>query len=239
VTGLSVHVSKAGYGQLTVVEDVRFECGLGRMIVILGSNGAGKSTVLRSVMGTVRATRQIMFDGKDISALPAYKLAHEGIVFVPDGARAFVNLSVRDNLSGAFVTISGKSKKERFEDRLALVFDIFPILHARQAAAAGSLSGGQRQMLAIGRALMADPRVLLLDEPSSGLAPKIIEELFDALERIRAESACVILMAEQNVSYVKRMADSCIVLEQGRMVLSGSMKEVLRDERLQTAYLGI
>jgi branched-chain amino acid transport system ATP-binding protein len=239
VTSFSAHISQAGYGRLSVVDDVAIESASGALTVILGSNGAGKSTTLRAVIGTVRSKRRLLLDGRDVTHLPPWKLPHEGVVFVPDGARAFPNLSIIENLTGAFMAVATPGQRQHLARRLDKVFAIFPVLKARQQSVAGTLSGGQRQMLAVGRALMAEPRVLLLDEPSAGLAPKIVEELFEALETIKVEQGCAIVMAEQNVGYASRIADNCIVLEQGKMVLCGPMSEVAGQDRLRTAYLGL
>ena len=232
-------VSGAGYGDLTVVGDVALRVRGGEALVVLGSNGSGKSTTLRALMGTVRvARRRLALDGRDLAPLSAWALPARGIVFVPDGARCFPNLTVLDNLRGVFHAQRGGDTAvlaERLEDTYAL----FPALREKAGLDAGALSGGQRQMLAIGRALMADPRVLILDEPSAGLAPKLVEELFARLARIKTERQCAIVMAEQNVGYATRIADRCVVLEQGQVALTGAMSDVAQAERLRTLYLGI
>jgi branched-chain amino acid transport system ATP-binding protein len=239
VSRFEARIELAGYGKLTVVEEVAIDSAAGEIMVVLGSNGAGKSTTLRAVMGTVRARRQLRLDAADLSHVPAWALPAQGIVLVPDGARCFPNLTVGENLEGAFIAVHGAKRRERYAPLLEEILSLFPALRTRQKSAAGTLSGGQRQMLAVGRALMAEPRVLLLDEPSAGLAPKVVEELFQALSRIKAERGCAIVMAEQNVGYASAVADRCIVLEEGRVVLSGAMAEVIAQERLRTAYLGL
>jgi branched-chain amino acid transport system ATP-binding protein len=240
VTSFSATLSGAAYGRLVVVETVSIAVEGGRMAVILGSNGAGKTTTLRAVFGTVTcASRSIALDGEPLDRLASWRLPGRGLVLVPDGARCFPNMSVRENLHGAFVAVHARGGAEPERRLLGQVFELFPVLRDKEHLAAGTLSGGQRQMLAIGRALMTEPRVLVLDEPSAGLAPKIVEELFEALARIKAERGCAIVMAEQNVGYATRVADHCLVLEEGRVVLDGPMATVRQDERLRTAYLGL
>jgi branched-chain amino acid transport system ATP-binding protein len=240
VNELRAELSGAGYGHLTIVEDVALEVRGGEALVILGSNGAGKSTTLRALMGTVRAARRrLVLDGEELGHLRAWALPARGIVFVPDGARCFPNLTVLDNLRGAFQAAQSTRSDGGMSDALDEAYTLFPVLREKSRIEAGALSGGQRQMLAIARALMAEPRVLVLDEPSAGLAPKLVEELFLTLDRIKRDRHCAVVMAEQNVWYATRVADRCLVLEQGKVVLSGPMSEVAEDERLRTVYLGI
>jgi branched-chain amino acid transport system ATP-binding protein len=234
------HVKEAGYGLLTIIEDFAVRVNGGEVLAILGSNGAGKSTALRSIMGTIRSRdRHLLLEGRDLSRLPPWALPHQGIVFVPDGARCFPNLTVLENLQGAFQTTRTKASAEELAQTLADVYRLFPVLKDRSAQMAGTLSGGERQMLSIGRALMTAPRVMILDEPSAGLSPKMVEVLFDSLARIKQEQSCAMIVAEQNVRVALRIADQCAVLEHGQVVLSGPMQEVARDERLRTAYLGV
>ena len=236
----SAQIGRASYGALAVLQDIDFTVQPASMLVILGSNGAGKSTTLRALVGTVNTTgRHLRLGDEDLSALASWRLPGRGMVLVPDGARCFPNTSVFDNLRGVFAALSPPGGTPEFKRRYDETVAFFPLLAERAKAMAGTLSGGQRQMLAVGRALMARPSVLLLDEPSSGLAPKIVEELFDVLGKIKAERGCAIVMAEQNVGYAAQVADHCLVLEEGRQVLTGTMAEVARDERLRTAYLGL
>jgi branched-chain amino acid transport system ATP-binding protein len=233
-------IARARYGRLRVLGEVGFAVEQGEVLVVLGANGAGKTTTLKATMGVVATDqRRVALAGRDLSALPSWRLASAGVVFVPDGARCFPNLSVLDNLRGAFAATHARHRGKGEAERLDRVFTLFPILGERRPAAAGTLSGGQRQMLAIGRALMADPAVLLLDEPSAGLAPKVVEELFEALGEIKRSAGCAIVMAEQNVGHAARIADRCIVLEEGRVALAGTMDDVVREERLRIAYLGL
>jgi branched-chain amino acid transport system ATP-binding protein len=240
VSTFSAHIGRASYGALTVLQDIDFTVLPASMLVILGSNGAGKSTTLRALVGTVNTTgRRLQLGDADLSALASWRLPGRGMVLVPDGARCFPNTSVFDNLRGVFAALSPPGGAAEFRRRYDETVSFFPLLAERAKAMAGTLSGGQRQMLAVGRALMAQPSVLLLDEPSAGLAPKIVEELFEVFGKIKAERGCAIVMAEQNVGYAAQVADHCLVLEEGRQVLTGTMAEVASDERLRTAYLGL
>jgi len=239
MTRFAAGLANAGYGRLKVLGAMNIAAETGQMLVVLGSNGAGKTTALKAVMGTVASEgRRLTLDGADLGALPSWRLPLQGVVLVPDGARCFQNLSILDNLRGARLALTGAGRKP-VEELLEQVFGFFPFLRQRSASIAGTLSGGQRQMLAIGRALMGEPRALLLDEPSAGLAPKIVEELFESLAEIKRRQGCAIVMAEQNVGYATQVADHCIVLEEGRVALAGPMAEVVQHERLRTAYLGL
>jgi branched-chain amino acid transport system ATP-binding protein len=208
--------------------------------VLLGPNGAGKTTSLRAVIGTVDTTRRsFRLDGQDLSGLSAWQLARARIAFVPDGARCFSNVTVEENLRGAVQAVSPNATHADRQKLLDQVFELFPILRERTRQLAGSMSGGQRQMLAIGRALMIEPRVLILDEPSAGLAPKLVEELFEALGQIKKASGCAIVMAEQNFAAAASVADNCLVLNEGHVTLAGTMQEVAKNEKLRVAYLGL
>jgi branched-chain amino acid transport system ATP-binding protein len=233
-------IEKAGYGELIVLPQLSFNVSGGELLVLLGPNGAGKTTALRALVGTTDvARRSVSLDGTDISHLSPWALARAGLAFVPDGARCFSNATVEENLRGAFEatrrTTTPADRKRHFE----LVFDLFPILHERLSQLAGSMSGGQRQMLAVARALMIEPKVLVLDEPSAGLAPKLVEELFEALGRIKATSGSAIVMAEQNFAAAMSVADRCLVLDEGHVALTGTVEEVRSNERLRVAYLGL
>lgn len=239
MTAFDASFSSAGYGALTVIPELRISAEKGRLAVILGSNGAGKSTALRAIMGLVRTRdRRLMFDGQDLSSCSAAQLPRRGVILVPDGARCFTNLTVAENLEGTFVACGGQGR-DVMQSRKAAVFELFPVLAEKSAQLAGTMSGGQRQMLAIGRALMVNPRVMLLDEPTAGLAPKIVEEMFEALAKIKASQDCTIVMAEQNVGFVQHIADNCIVIESGRVAVQGPMAEVLNSAAIRQAYLGL
>ena len=240
MSGFVAEIAGSRYGALTVVDKVTLRVEPGGMTVLLGSNGAGKTTTLRSVVGVVAtARRAVRLDGKDLSALPSWRLPSEGVVLVPDGARCFPNVSVYDNLRGAYSATHRKQSAPDLKRLYDEVVSFFPVLGQRAQQISGTMSGGQRQMLAIARALMAEPRVLLLDEPSAGLAPKIVEELFETLGKIKGERGCSVILAEQNAGYATQFAGDCIVLGEGKVVLSGPINTVLRDERLRTAYLGL
>ncbi len=233
-------IGSASYGRLKVLGRVELALEGGDMLVVLGANGAGKTTTLRAIVGAVASTeRRLRLDAADLSSLAAWRLAGQGIALVPDGARTFPNLSVLDNLRGAYIAGTGSRSVPPEAELLERVLAYFPVLRDKRPSLSGTLSGGQRQMLAVGRALMTAPRVLLLDEPSAGLAPKIVEELFDVLGAIKRESSCAIVMAEQNVGYATQIADRCIVLDEGEVTLAGAMGDIVRDERLRTAYLGL
>ncbi len=230
----------AGYGASTIVPELSLDVSGGELLVLLGSNGAGKTTSLRAVVGTVRTeSRTVKLDGEDLSSLGAWRLARRAVAFVPDGARCFANASVIDNLTGALEALRPRATPAERKVLYDRVFDLFPILHERRNQLAGSMSGGQRQMLAISRALMMEPRIMILDEPSAGLAPKIVEDVFEALGRIKAESGCAILMAEQNVAAAMSIADRCLILSEGKVMLQSQIDDIRNDERLRVAYLGL
>ena len=223
-----VAISGAGYGALVVVPQLSLSVVGGEVMVLLGSNGAGKTTSLRSVVGTVRTrSRSVRLDGEELSSLNAWQLARRSIAFVPDGARCFANVSVIDNLTGALEAIRPAATTAERKRLFDSVFELFPILHERREQLAGSMSGGQRQMLAISRALMIEPRVMILDEPSAGLSPKLVEDVFEALGRVKAASNCAILMAEQNVAAAIAVADRCIILNEGHVMLEGGVEQAL------------
>ena len=235
-----VSIEKAGYGDLMVVPHLDFAVDGGELLVLLGPNGAGKTTSLRALVGTVDVGRRALhLDGRDLSGLSSWQLAHAGVAFVPDGARCFANATVEENLRGAFEALRPRGAQAERRQLLDTVFGLFPILQQRQGQLAGSMSGGQRQMLAIARALMIEPKVLILDEPSAGLAPKLVEELFEALGRIKRAAGCAIVMAEQNFAAAMGIADTCLVLDEGHVALAGPIAEVRHNERLRVAYLGL
>ena len=237
---LEASVASAGYGALRVLGPVQIAVETGQLLVVLGPNGAGKSTALRAILGMVTSQkRRLTLDGTDLSALPAWRLPSCGVCLVPDGARTFPNLTVLDNLRGAYLAVAGRRAIPPEQTLLDQVFGFFPVLAARRSTVSGAFSGGQRQMLAVGRALMAAPRALLLDEPSAGLAPRIVEELFETLGAIKRSSGCAIVMAEQNVGLATQVADQCILLEEGEVALAGPMADIVQHERLRTAYLGL
>ncbi len=228
----------AAYGKVSVLHGVDLEVGQGEFVVILGPNGAGKSTLLKTIAGVHTPTAgSVTFEGKRIGGLKAAVRIRFGLGAIPEGRQLFSDMTVRENLVlGAYARLGIQIPKS-IEGELNEVFQLFPRLRDRQKQIAGSLSGGEAQMLAIARALMGRPRLLLCDEPSLGLAPLIIREMLTALSALRNRGITV-LMADQNATALLRMADRGYVLDTGKIVASGSSKDLLRDDRLRAAYLG-
>jgi branched-chain amino acid transport system ATP-binding protein len=231
VSGLSIV-----YGGLRALDRVSLEVQQAEFVAIVGPNGAGKTTLLKAISGAVPAAGgQIEYRGRDIGRLSAAARARLGIAHVPEGRKVFPSLTVLENLEmGSYRT---EAKRRRAEG-LEMVFGLFPPLRERQRELAGTLSGGQQQMLALGRGLMAQPDLLLLDEPSQGLAPRLVESIFDAVARIRQARSLTILLVEQRVVEAVEQCDRAYVLETGRIVLEGDRGKLLADPRVQRAYLG-
>jgi len=231
VTGLSVN-----YGHIEAVRDIDLSLQAGQVTTLVGANGAGKSTTLLALSGLVpKAAGKVMFDGHDVTALPAHKLVASGLVQVAEGRATLTTLTVRENLElGAYTRRDGAAARA---SDLEKMFALFPRLKERESGLAGNLSGGEQQMLAIGRALMARPRVLLLDEPSMGLAPIVVQGIFRTLREINRDGLTIFLV-EQNVRQALKIAERAYVLENGRVVLQGSGRELLDEPRVQEAYLG-
>jgi len=232
---LKVNAVEAYYGHVCALHSVTFEATEGHVVALLGSNGAGKTTSLRVISGLLRPTRgSVEFDGKRIERFRADQLVSLGISHVPEGRQIFQDLTVRENLRlGAYTQRHSKS----VEQVMQWVFDYFPRLSGRLEQRAGTLSGGEQQMLEIGRALMSRPRLLLLDEPSLGLAPLIMQEIFRIISEIRAAKTTVILV-EQNVHMALKVADYAYLLETGRVILSGQSAALWQNEEVKRAYLG-
>jgi branched-chain amino acid transport system ATP-binding protein len=232
---LSVAGLVAGYGRTRALHGIDVRVGAGQIVALIGANGAGKTTLLRTISGLLRAERgRIIFADRPIGGLAPDRRFRAGIAQVPEGRQVFGPLSVEDNLMlGGYV----RSAAQRREG-LARIYAQFPDLLAKRALPAMTLSGGQQQMLAIGRALMGAPRLLLLDEPSMGLAPKLVGEVFETVRRLRAEGLSILLV-EQNAYAALRVADVGYVLESGRIVMAGPASELLNDPRVQAAYLGM
>ena len=226
------------YGQIQALDDVQLQVGEGEIVAIIGANGAGKTTLLNTVCG-VHPPREgeVIFCGQDITQLPTERIVRLGISHVPERRQVFGTMSTLDNLILGAYHRYGKEKKEDIEADMEYVFQLFPILKERQKQMAGTLSGGEQQMLAIGRGLMAKPRLLLLDEPSLGLAPLLVREIFRVMAELR-EHGTTILLVEQNARAALRIADRAYVLETGKVALEGMAEELLADERVQSAYLG-
>jgi branched-chain amino acid transport system ATP-binding protein len=223
---------EARYGAVKALHGVTLAVGEGELVAVLGANGAGKTTTLRAVSGTVRRDGEVVFAGKKLPRR-AESTARAGIAHVPEGRGTFMELSVWDNLRlGAYTRRGG------LKDDVARVFDFFPRLGERRDQQAGTLSGGEQQMLALGRAMMARPRLLLLDEPSLGLAPLVVREIFGALERMKGEDGLAILVVEQNARIALRAAERAYVLEVGRVVVEGASDELQQDESIRKSYLG-
>jgi len=224
------------YGDLQVLWDVSFEVRGGEILVLVGANGAGKSTVLKTVSGLLRPRRgTIVFDGVRLDQAPTDRIVAHGVVHVPEARRLFREMTVEENL--VMGSLTPEAKRRRAET-LAWVYELFPRLKERRRQAAGTLSGGEQQMAAIGRGLMARPRLLMLDEPSLGLAPVLVQDVFAIVRRINQEGV-TILLVEQNVRQTLAMCHRAYVLENGRIVLSGTGKELLANEHVKQAYLGI
>jgi branched-chain amino acid transport system ATP-binding protein len=235
VSLLEVKDLEAGYGAVTVLREVSFAVEEGQIATILGPNGAGKTTTLRALSGTVRRRGSISFDGKDVSGHSPERIARQGIAHVPEGRGTFTGLTVEENLRvGAYARRDGGDIKSDMER----CFTYFPPLGERRTQPAGGMSGGEQQMLAVARALMLRPRLMLLDEPSLGLAPLVTRELFSILERIAREEKVTLLIVEQNANLVLRFADFAYVLESGRIVLSGEAADIQADEGMRRSYLG-
>jgi len=228
----------AGYGALTVLRRVSLHVSAGEIVTIVGANGAGKTTLLKTVMGLLRARAgEIEFDGKPAAGLATERVVAMGCSLVPEGRQVFAPMPVKENLLlGAHVQVRRGHGREVAGD-LERVYDLFPILRKREQQLAGTLSGGEQQMLAIGRALMARPRLMMLDEPSMGLAPLVVKDIFSIIQRIRAEGTTVLLV-EQNARSALRIASRGYVLETGRIVLQGTAEELLANRDVQRAYLG-
>jgi branched-chain amino acid transport system ATP-binding protein len=233
---LEISDLEAGYGPVTVLRKISFSVDEGRIVTVLGPNGAGKTTTLRAISGMVRRSGTIRFDGKDVSGHTPEKMARQSVAHVPEGRGTFTGLTVEENLRlGAFP----RRDKSAVAEDVQRCFGHFPRLEERRDQHAGSLSGGEQQMLAIGRALMLRPRLMLLDEPSLGLAPKLTRELFAILEKIAREEGVTLLLVEQNANLVLQFADDAHVLESGRIVMSGTAKEIQADEGVRRSYLGL
>jgi branched-chain amino acid transport system ATP-binding protein len=228
----------AGYAKLTVLRRVTLHVSAGEIVTIVGANGAGKTTLLRTITGLVRPRAgEIAFEGSPISAVPTERIVALGCSLVPEGRQVFAPMPVHENLLlGAHVQYA-RGKRDEVARDLERVYDLFPVLRKRATQLAGTLSGGEQQMLAIGRALMARPRLLMLDEPSMGLAPLVVRDIFAIVRRIRDEGTTVLLV-EQNARSALRIADRGYVLETGRVVLNGTAEELLANRDVQRAYLG-
>ena len=232
---LEVRDLQVYYGMIHVIKGISFNVNQGEVIALIGANGAGKTTTLHTITGLLAPkSGSVLFEGKDITKVPAHKIVSMGMAHVPEGRRVFAELSVYENLKmGAYTR---KDKKE-IEESLANVYKRFPRLEERKNQMAGTLSGGEQQMLAMGRALMSKPKIILMDEPSMGLSPIFVNEIFDIIRAV-SESGTTVLLVEQNAKKALSISDRAYVLETGTITMSGKAKDLLEDEAVKKAYLG-
>src|ERR1700688_4558726 len=226
----------AGYGSFQALFDISLEVNAGEAVAVIGPNGAGKTTLMRVISGLIRPMRGSMhMEGTDLIATPPHRIVELGIAHVPENRRLFPRMTVEDNLRmGGFIPAA----RSKFRERLDFVYQLFPRLLERRHQLAGTMSGGEQQMCAIGRALMSDPKLLLLDEPSAGLAPVVVQQVFELVKRIRA-SGLTVLIVEQNVQQVLRVVDRAYLLEAGSIRASGKADEMLSNDTVRQAYLGV
>ncbi len=231
---LSLNNISAHYGKIQALHNVSLHINQGEIVTLIGANGAGKTTILGTLCGEPRATEgSITFDGKDITDWQTARIMREAIAIVPEGRRVFSRMTVDENLAmGGFF-----AERQQYQQRIKRVYELFPRLYERRVQRAGTMSGGEQQMLAIGRALMSQPRLLLLDEPSLGLAPIIIQQIFDTIEQLRQEGMTIFLV-EQNANQALKLADRGYVLENGHVVLEDTGEALLANEAVRSAYLG-
>lgn len=223
------------YGMIQAIKGISFEVNKGEVIALIGANGAGKTTTLHTITGLLSPKKgSVIFEGKDITKIPAHKIVSMGMAHVPEGRRVFADLSVYENLKlGAYT----RKDKENLNKDLENIYKRFPRLAERKNQSAGTLSGGEQQMLAMGRALMSKPKIILMDEPSMGLSPIFVNEIFDIIKAVSA-SGTTVLLVEQNAKKALSIADRAYVLETGNIILEGDAKVLMNDERVKKAYLG-
>ncbi len=232
---LEVKDLKVYYGMIQAIKGVSFHVDEGEVVALIGANGAGKTTILHTISGLLAPKEgSVVFEGKDIVKIPGHKIVSMGMAHVPEGRRVFAQMSVLQNLKmGAYT----RRDKEEVNQMLRTVFDRFPRLEERQSQMAGTLSGGEQQMLAMGRALMSHPKIILMDEPSMGLSPIFVNEIFDIIEKV-SKSGTTVLLVEQNAKKALSIADRAYVLETGTIALEGKASELLNNEAIKKAYLG-
>lgn len=232
---LEIKDLEVNYGVIKAIKGVSFDVNESEIIALIGANGAGKTTILHTITGLIQAKKgSIVFDGKELTKTPPHKIVSMGMAHVPEGRRIFQQLSVLENLKlGAYT----RKDKSEIASTLKMVYERFPRLEERKNQVAGTLSGGEQQMLAMGRALMSKPRIILMDEPSMGLSPLLVSEIFDIIKVIN-ESGTTVLLVEQNAKKALSIADRAYVLETGNITLSGDAKDLINDESVKKAYLG-
>ncbi|MBW8269471.1 ABC transporter ATP-binding protein [Caldovatus aquaticus] len=234
---LDIEGFSVAYGGLRALSDVSLSVGEGQFVTIVGPNGAGKSTLFKAISGIVPpVSGSIRFQGRDLLAVPPARRAHLGIAHVPEGRQVFKTLTVRENIEMGAYTAAGRA---RFAQTLERIHELFPILHERAGQLAGTLSGGEQQMLAIARGLASAPRLLMLDEPSMGLAPAVADLIFERIAQIHREDGVTVLLVEQRVAEALELCDYGYVLETGRIVLEGPFRTLISDDRVRRAYLGL
>ena len=233
---LELRTVDAGYGSFQALFNIDLDVKAGEAVGVIGPNGAGKTTLMRVISGLIRPRRgSITMEGTDVVATPPHRIVNLGIAHVPENRRLFPRLSVDDNLKmGAFIS----DARAKYAERLEFVFDLFPRMKERRSQMAGTMSGGEQQMCAIGRALMSGPKLLLLDEPSAGLAPLVVQQVFELVKRIRA-SGLTVLIVEQNVQQVLHVVDRAYLLEAGTIRAAGTAAEMLQSDTIKQAYLGV
>ena len=232
---LSVTDLEVYYGIIKAIKGISFEVNEGEVIALIGANGAGKTTILHTITGLINAKKgSISYEGKELTKVPSHKIVSLGMAHVPEGRRVFAELTVLENLKlGAYT----RKDSREIEESIQMVYKRFPRLEERKSQIAGTLSGGEQQMLAIGRALMSKPKIILMDEPSMGLSPLFVSEIFDIIREISA-SGTTVLLVEQNAKKALEIADRAYVLETGKIVLEGDAKELMNDDSVKKAYLG-
>ncbi len=236
MTMLKVEGLQVYYGAIHAIKGVSFEVNEGEIVTLIGANGAGKSTILNTIAGLIRPKEgDCRFEGESLKALEAHVILQKGLALVPEGRRIFARMTVQENLEmGAFA----RKDKENVERDFDTIFESFPRLKERRKQVGGTLSGGEQQMLATARALMSKPRLLMMDEPSMGLAPILVQEIFSIIKQINAQKSTTVLLVEQNARMALSIAHRAYVLETGRVVLEGDAKELLDNEEVKRAYLG-
>ncbi|MGI6747939.1 MAG: ABC transporter ATP-binding protein [Anaerovoracaceae bacterium] len=232
---LSIKNLNVKYNNIRVVHDVSLNIENGELIALIGANGAGKSTILKTLSGLIRPeSGHIFFEGKEITKLPSHEIVEKGIIHVPEGRQIFAKMTIEENLKlGAYQ----QKDKNLIKEKMELAFDLFPILKQRIRQLAGTLSGGEQQMLAIGRALQGNPKLLLLDEPSMGLSPLMTQQVFDVLTKLK-DSGITMLLVEQNAYDALEISDRTYILETGRIIMEGKSSKLIEDPKVKEAYLG-